>query len=353
MTGRVHTTEIEIFGFTDIAKVIPQKTDIDYVIKPFIDGTIRTENVSEIEISSFGFAPISSEDRIIEIDSIADQVNVTTKHGKVVTENYFGFADVPLLVLENDPISDYSDNSFDESPGISFSELIPPTFYRIEVQPLKDVVAFMPLEEISGRLEKVLNAYADLKLSFYSEILEMTNRVHTTEIEILSTVNLPLEFGREIKLNLEVQQDASSDFNVRIVPYGDVPIEEFENNQIQSIELLTFDLEFSNLNITKNVFIDGTVSFIDPGLSAIQVIRFKNDSIESLENTNFEDESGFKVAGVGINTTFTDDFLVGDALITSTEKFLVTAVANNEYLEINVNPEENYDDVSVYREYFV
>jgi hypothetical protein len=453
MTGRVHTTEIEIFGFTDIAKVVPQKTDIDYVIKPFIDATIsieqireiditpetmnlrmsfyseilemtnrvhtteieifsissvetnskttsykidinldsfkpigqerldyfigktinefsqftfedefnvnsatpRTENVSEIEIPSFGFAPISGEDIIIEIETVPDQVNVTTKHGKVVTENYFGFADVPLLVLENDPISDYSDNSFDESPGISFSEIIPPTFYRIEVQPLKDVVAFMPLEEISGRLEKVLPAYADLKLSFYSEILEMTNRVHTTEIEIFGFTDIAKVVPQKTDIDYVIKPfiDSTIDFNVRIVPYGDVPIEEFENNQIQSIELLTFDLEFSNLNITKNVFIDGTVSFIDPGLSAIRVIRFKNDSIESLENTNFEDESGFKVAGVGINTTFTDDFLVGDALITPTEKFLVTAVANNEYLEINVNPEENYDDVSVYKEFFV
>jgi hypothetical protein len=128
-------------------------------------------------------------------------------------------------------------------------------------------------------------------------------------------------------------------------PFENDPIEEFENSKIGDV--------FANKNVQKNVSIDGTVSFVDPGFSGIRIRAFAGDEIDQYSNETFDDLSGLKTSVIGTNTQFTVDFLVNESIITNTEKFLVSLIANNEYLEVNVNPEENYIDASVYREYFV
>jgi hypothetical protein len=538
------------------------KTDIDYRIEiyQFIDSRMRF--YSEI-------LTMTNREMTVELEVFSGPVDVSTRHGRTVTVNYFSFGDVPLTDFADQTISAYSSTAFNDPPGISFTREVPSTFYEIDIEPVRSQVVslFIPTVEHLGNTERQISLYADLRMAFYSEIYTMTNRVHTTEIEIqtevsiaaiapqetainyviapavidvslagvtdfnireieitpatmdlrmafyaeiytmtnrvhtteieiqsgtnviasfrktfeldiapnprtvigeedvqvyedelirsfasstfndsvnrnavslnttievinfieldaldsrmrfytevltmtnremtveidvigekvdVSTTHSKLEsisyyqyadvpivnyasetiasyaantlnespgvsFTREIPLSsydIEIHsfEDASPDFNANITPFGDELLATFASEQIQTIATLTFENEYSNLNISKNVFIDGTVTFTDPSFAGLAIRRLSLEQIDSYSTDIFTNASGSNTSVIGTNTSFTTAFTVGGTLITLTEKFLISSIANNEYLEVNVNPEENYNDASVYREYFV
>lgn len=57
--------------------------------------------------------------------------------------------------------------------------------------------------------------------------------------------------------------------------------------------------------------------------------------------------------GMAIGTNFTEDFKVRDYIIIGNEKFIITDIANSDYMEINVSTTQNYTNVPAYREVFV
>jgi hypothetical protein len=57
--------------------------------------------------------------------------------------------------------------------------------------------------------------------------------------------------------------------------------------------------------------------------------------------------------GLATGTNFTEDFKVRDYIISGNEKFIITDIANSNYMEINVSASQNYTDVPAYREIFV
>lgn len=57
--------------------------------------------------------------------------------------------------------------------------------------------------------------------------------------------------------------------------------------------------------------------------------------------------------GLATGTNFTEDFKVRDYIIIGNEKFIITDIANSNYMEINVSASQNYTNVPAYREIFV
>lgn len=57
--------------------------------------------------------------------------------------------------------------------------------------------------------------------------------------------------------------------------------------------------------------------------------------------------------GLLIGTNFTEDFRVRDYIVIGNEKFIITDIANSNYMEINVSASQNYTNVPAYREVFV
>jgi hypothetical protein len=650
MTNREATVELQVFSKINLVAVTPQEVIINYNITPSVievSGGVRNFNVREIEILPYidsrmrfysEILTMTNREATVEITIIAEKVNVSTKHGKVVTVNYYQWADVPISLLADETIgslgngvfiddstitvdseqitSDSGSPRLNDAPGISFTRTVPGTVYEIDIEPVKSQVVslFIPTEEHLGNTEREILLYIDSRMRFYSEILTMTNRestleidviaegasliatpvesipinfgivslltqplavtdfnireieitpatmdlrmafyteiytmtnrVHTTEIEIQSQTTIAVEskttsyeidietgilvsprrtWGDEKILTLsenEIEDYASTRFNsasdfdsliskevivniqlplvdatmafytevltlegsgirpteieivssidisseqvtqlkIDVAPFvvrgiqpaiseivknielvsnefvanidplpinrvieneplfvglaqgeltlskgtklevilgskfkdallssvsntpiselqdktfesniaigaanfvqsyqlfGDTEITNLQNDPIENFEESQFAERFTNRNVSKNVFANGTVSFIDLGFAESRIEQFSGAPIELYENTTFEDQTGANTSVIGTNTEFTVDFRVGGTIITDTEKFLVTNIANNEYLEVNVNPEENYIDASVYREYFV
>ena len=57
--------------------------------------------------------------------------------------------------------------------------------------------------------------------------------------------------------------------------------------------------------------------------------------------------------GLVTGTNFTEDFKVRDYIVIGNEKFIITDIANSDYMEINVSASQNYTNVPAYREIFV
>jgi hypothetical protein len=200
MTNREATVEIDVFGEVTTAAVTPQEVIINYAITPSainVANSVRDFNIREIEIqllidSRMRFyseiLTMTNREATVEITIIAEKVDLSTTHGKFVTVNYFQFADVPIVNFAEEEIQTYSANTLNENPGISFLKRVPGTVYEIDIEPVKSQVVslFIPTEEHLGNTEREILLYIDSRMRFYSEILTMTNRESTHEIDVIA-----------------------------------------------------------------------------------------------------------------------------------------------------------------------
>jgi hypothetical protein len=340
MTNRVHTTEIEI-----------QSGPVN--VAPSLIRTIT------FDVNSYGNAPIE----LFASNTIADFNGVTTDSSEFK-------ADSTNITADQFPIT------FNTPVNLTATRQIPSSFYELDISFYKQVTVNVDraqeiIKEIELPLEQVTSTVESLPINRIIEsdpmfvglaqgelTLTQANRIEvilgfTYEESILENYS-----GDSIaKLANKTFEDSVafgiSEFNEKLWTFDELTLRVFENDPIENFENDEIDDVFANKNIQKNVKIEGTVTFTDPGFAGTRLRAVAGIEINTYSANVLNDLSGSNTSVFGTNTEFTIDYLVNESIITDTEKFLVTNVSNNTYLEINVNPEENYNDVSIYREYFV
>ena len=147
---------------------------------------------------------------------------------------------------------------------------------------------------------------------------EYVNKI-PTDINLFSEQN----FVGINKVESEIASLAKvQDFNPfrnNTITYGDTTIATLANRPIQDEQNKTFESEFGQKSVTKNVKISGTITI-----------------------------SGNSVIGTG--TSFTSDYSNNSSLIVGSEKFIITGISNTEFMTINVNPAGTYSGASAYKE---
>jgi hypothetical protein len=184
----------------------------------------------------------------------------------------------------------------------------------------------------------------DATMAFYSQVTSLAPGVQVTEVEIQSLVNLPvagkslridrtlnliapslIEKPTNIAINVNLinkYNDTKTEFNERITLYDDATLQELKAENFEEYGDFEVGDFWHNGRTQKNIKITGTISTLDKYV-------------------------------IGTETNFDIIFAENDSIIINGEKFLVKDVANSEYLEVNVTPAENYNNVSAYREIFV
>jgi len=412
MTNRVHTTEIDIVSRANVSVITPQEVIINYVIAPDaidVGNSVRDFNIREIEIqllidSRMRFyseiLTMTNREMTIELKVFSGPIDVSTRHGRSIDVNYSRYADIPIFEVQNDLISTFITLSVDSStitvdddqitvddeitfntvPQNSFVKQIPSTYYEIEIQPLKEVVSFSDVATYDREIQLEISSFNETVSSVQTLPI---NRVIENDPLFVGLTQGELTLSQETKIDvilgskykgslIESLQNQSIDelsnatfedyiplgkanFVQKYQTYAETPIRTVENEELEDYgngSVIFTDI-FTNRNIGKNVFANGTVTFLDPGFAESRIVNLSGDPITLFEANTFLDSTGSNTSVFGTNTEFLSDFREGGTLLTDTEKFFVRYLANNQYLEINVNPEENYNDVSVYREYFI
>jgi hypothetical protein len=225
------------------------------------------------------------------------------------------------------------------------------TILRFELLPVSEII-----QTITERVN-VLEIYVDATTTWESQV-----KVLETVVEIvLDDIILYPYQSRELILNIPLFENLSSsisaeyinkiptdinlfseqnfvginkveseiaslakvqDFNPfrnNTITYGDTTIATLANRPIQDEQNKTFESEFGQKSVTKNVKISGTITI-----------------------------SGNSVIGTG--TSFTSDYSNNSSLIVGSEKFIITGISNTEFMTINVNPAGTYSGASAYKE---
>jgi len=249
-------------------------------------------------------------------------IDLSSKHGRDIPIEYSSFGDVPISFYANDPISsfvgvgvsidseeisvdsteitsDSSGTTFADSPNRIFINKIPNTFYEIDIEPIKSQVisVFIPTEDHLGNTIRYIQPYLDLRLAFYTEVLTMTNRVHTTEIDIQTGIDVAPIFDRRIEI------DIPSDFSLKEIfetAFGEIEIGEFEELTMIEFENQTFNLptplfttEFEFLN--REIVIRLEIPVIDMRMSFYTEVLTMTNRVHT---TEIDIQTGTNVAPI-------------------------------------------------------
>jgi len=229
------------------------------------------------------------------------------------------------------------------------------TILRFELLPVSEII-----QTITERVN-VLEIYADLTTSWYSQI-EVMESVTKIEIEvILDGVNLESENFKELRLELNSNINADNILSAEYVNKIPTDINLFSEQNFVGINKL--ETEVTSLSQVHNFdpFRNGTITY---GNTTIQTLADR--PIQDEQNKTFESEFGqktvtknVKISGsieisgtnvIGTGTNFTADYSNNDSLIVESEKFIITSISNTTFMTINVNPAGSYLGVSAYKE---
>lgn len=259
----------------------------------------------------------------------------------------------------------------------------------------------IPATETS-QLKVNLETFADLTMAFYSDIVTVETDIKSVEIdiELFKTISVSMNsihkieqilelsitptpetiIKRDIFLNNEIynvlsisrlaneyisnHNDSTFTSNLALTSidfvnglktflYQDEKISSLADKSISEFAGETFKSVYTDNTVMKNVPIAGTVDVALVTFEDLRLNRVAGDAINNYATNTFTDSAGQRPYVIGSNTSFLDNYLVNDNIIIGNEKFIVKAVSNNTYLEINVSASQNYNDVSAYREYFV
>jgi ribosome-binding protein aMBF1 (putative translation factor) len=235
------------------------------------------------------------------------------------------------------------------------------TFENRELQ--IEIAPSVVLETLGLDTEYVntIELFIDLTTFWYSEIQVMES---ATKIEIevnLDSINLEtiqfqkfkleinLDLGSESTLTAEYVNKIPTDINLfselnfvginkieseiisktqvqnfdvlrrNVITYGDTTIQTLADRPIEDEENTTFESEFGQKSITKNIKISGFVEIV-----------------------------GTNVIGTG--TDFISEYNTNGSLIVGNEKFIVTNISNTVFMTINVPPTNSYLGVDAYKE---
>jgi hypothetical protein len=340
MTNRVHTTEIEIQSETTIAaqsKTTSYEINIETGILDF-DSLISRELIVNIELPLVD-ATMAFYTEVLTLDGsgirsteieFVSSIDVSSEQISRLTIDIAPFVVRNIETVESEIVKNIE---------LISNELVA----NIDTLPINRIIENEPLFVGLAQGELTLSKGTKLEVILGSKFKDA----------LLSSVsNTPISELQDKTFDSNIAIGAAN-FVQSHQLFGDTEITNLQNDPIENFEERRFTERFTNRNVSKNVFANGTVSFIALEFGESRIEQFSGDPIESYENATFEDSTGANTSVIGTNTEFIVDFRVGGTLITDTEKFLVTNIANNEYLEVNVNPEENYIDASVYREFFV
>ena len=140
---------------------------------------------------------------------------------------------------------------------------------------------------------------------------------------------------------------------LRTFLYQDEEINNLAGRTINEFADETFRSVYTDNTVMKNVPIAGTVDVALVSFENLGLNRVSGDAINNYATNTFIDLSGQRPYVIGSNTIFLSDYRVNDNIIINDEKFIVKAISNNTFLEINVSTAQNYNDALAYREYFV
>jgi hypothetical protein len=353
------TIEIEITN-TQTVSIINDFSN--YEIEIALEQNVSVNRVTELELDiDLPIAVVSSEDRELQIE-IAPAIVPET----------FGFAVEYVNRLEL-----YLDVSTAWYSEIQVMETV--TKIEIEVNldgvnlqtnESKELQVKIAPEIVSETLgfdvEYVnrLELYLDVSTTWYSEI-QVMETVTKIEIEVnLDGVDLETVQSRELQVKINSVSSADTQISTELIngipsevnlfseqnfvginkveneivslaqihnfnqfrnnsiTYGDIAIQTLADRTIEDVQDLTFESEFGQKTVTKNVKISGFVEL-----------------------------SGTNVIGTGTN--FTSDYSVDSSLIVGNEKFIVTNISNTVFMTINVAPTGSYLGVDAYKEVFI
>jgi predicted nucleic-acid-binding protein len=327
-------------------------------INSFADATMEfyssiismQTNITTTEVDIELFKSVSSSVSTsykIETETFASVITTLQPQKFVIQPNSFIDATLAfysdIVTMQNEIRTTEIDIELFKSISSSISNS-----YKIETETFASVTTL--------QLQKFViqpNSFIDATMEFYSSIISMQNEIRTTEIDIPLFKSVTISATPKLKIDI---------FNHVGTPefvngnedyfYKDVRLRQFRDTLISEVQNLAFNMISGDDTVRKNIP-TGLASTPTIQYQEVSLSFFAEDSINNYSANTFGESSNLRPFVLGSNTTFLDDFLVNDYIVVADEKFIIKAISNNTFLEINVSAAQNHNNVPSYREIFV
>jgi hypothetical protein len=214
---------------------------------------------------------------------------------------------------------------------------------------------------IDAEYVNILELYLDVSTTWYSEIQVMES-VTKIEVEvILDGVDLTSYQFRELEIDVNLQSDLSIQNSTELINNIPSEVNLFSEQNLVGINKVENEIVSLAQIYNFNQFRNNSITYGDTTIQALA-----DRTIEDEQNTTFESEFGqksvvknVKISGfvelsgtnvIGTGTNFTSDYSVDSSLIVGNEKFIVTNISNTVFMTINVAPTNSYLGVDAYKE---
>jgi hypothetical protein len=243
------------------------------------------------------------------------------------------------------------------------------------------------LNVISSEIkEYVVNtqSFANLSMEFYTSIVTMESEIRSTEIDINLLQNVSSSITGKYEIDIILGLDKYEDTQIevlraesiakyeeqfftdriaigaagfingkRFTTAKNLKIDQFRDDLISSLQDYKFKDSYRDDTVRRNDIIQGTTTIVESTYGDFTLSRLETEAINNYASVLFSDLSGQKIYAVGSNTNYEAEYKVGDYFIVRDEKFIIKAISNSEFLELNVSSAQNHNDVFAYKEYFV
>ena len=373
--------------------------DVKY-IQPKLNIASTTSAIYEIDLPIISLKGTGTWEQLTFLTDTSDGTGVLNTIGNTsistysaisFNDGYYPFGEIenlqtyPSIEIEIAPIlidvsmAFYTSQTKTLTPFVEVASLapviIPEVIINVELNniPLefKEYVIGVPL-------------YTDLTMAFYTSIVTMESEIRSTEIDINLIQSVASsttgKYKVDITLGLQRYKDASIEalrgqtlaqydgevLNDRIaiaragfingrrfINTGNLRLDQFKDDLISSLQNYDFNDQYRDDTIRENVPAQGTTTIFNSSLGELRISRLETELINTFASSAFTDLSGQKVYAVGSNTIYDQEYKVGDYFIVKDEKFIIKAISNSEFLELNVSSAQNHNNVPAYKEYFV
>jgi hypothetical protein len=252
---------------------------------------------------------------------------------------------------------------------------------------IPEVIINTSLNVISSEIkEYVVNtqSFANLSMEFYTSIVTMESEIRSTEIDINLLQNVSSSITGKYEIDIILGLDKYEDTQIevlraesiakyeeqfftdriaigaagfingkRFTTAKNLKIDQFRDDLISSLQDYKFKDSYRDDTVRRNDIIQGTTTIVESTYGDFTLSRLETEAINNYASVLFSDLSGQKIYAVGSNTNYEAEYKVGDYFIVRDEKFIIKAISNSEFLELNVSSAQNHNDVFAYKEYFV
>jgi len=293
--------KLEILSQSDLSPIVIQEIEVNFTSELNENFSVNTNREYKIQITPEKFTQplvVNSADIDYFIEKYINLIPQTTHQIEIdmLVNARKQFQATPINEIEAFTLGEYSELTFKDF-GLLNDTLISPILPNEVVKTLAPSFFEVPLNIITS--------------NGVNRIIELDSQNFTEN---------PLKTGYNVQINNKYFDTISipQDF----IEFENATLNELKVETVGKFQSRNFENTWSNRRTLKNTKITGTVTFL--GTSVF-----------------------------GSNTEFLNDFFVNDSIIVNGEKFVVKDVSNSQFLEVNVEPSENYDSVSAYREFFV